>query len=119
MFRSQHWMLQAATVTALMVAGVSPASAQMQPPQNAGSSSLGGAAQGSSLAARDPLRERLQDLNERQLKAVYFECGRIAADRRLEPAEVEFCSIAYDILLRRHFAGDYGALQAWAVAARN
>lgn len=118
MLGSQHRILQAATVTALLVAGPSLTTAQTQAQPSAASNAVDAVtAQGSALPASDALRERLEGLGERQLKAIYVECGRTATDRRLDSGEVQFCSVAYDILLRRHFAGDFAALHAWSAAA--
>lgn len=62
----------------------------------------------------DGLRGRLEALTAPQVKLVYLNCSSQALERRLDGGEAAMCSIAYDVLLRRHFGGDFSALLAWS-----
>ena len=62
----------------------------------------------------DPLRGRLEGLTASQIKQVYLNCSNQAIERRLDGGEAARCSIAYDVLLKRHFGGNFDALLAWS-----
>jgi hypothetical protein len=70
-------------------------------------------------AFQDPTRVQLESLNERDLKTLYRTCSREAIDRHLGSGEIAYCSIAYEVLMNKHFAGDFGALLAWSRANRD
>jgi hypothetical protein len=62
----------------------------------------------------DPLRARLEQLSERDMKLFYSRCSREGLVRRLEGGEAMACSIGYDVLLKKHFAGDFERLLSWS-----
>ena len=66
------------------------------------------------LAAHDTTRAHLERLPALQLKQLYLACSSAAAERALSGGEVSFCSVAYDVLLRSHFRGDFFALLTWS-----
>ena len=65
---------------------------------------------------RDPIRVAMERLSEHELKQFYLQCCREVAERRLDTGETMACSIAYDVLLNNHFAGDFHSLLAWSKA---
>jgi hypothetical protein len=70
--------------------------------------------QPTTLAARDSTRVQMEQLPEQQLKLLYLGCSNAALDRVLGGSEAAFCSIAYDVLLQRHFAGNFHAFLSWS-----
>ncbi|MGH8637485.1 MAG: hypothetical protein ACREUX_14865 [Burkholderiales bacterium] len=70
------------------------------------------------VAARDPVRARFEQLSEREMKLFYTRCSREGISRRLDGGEAMACSIGYDVLLRKHFAGDFERLLAWSRSRR-
>lgn len=116
---SQSW--KAATVLAAVLAtlasGHPVASAQSAPAAAPASETrIGGdvrAAAGDKVALNEP-RARLELLGERDLKTLYRACSRHAMDRRLGSGEIAFCSTAYEVLMKEHFAGDFDAFLAWS-----
>jgi len=65
-------------------------------------------------AAADGLRGRLEALTASQIQVVYLNCSNEAKKRRLDGGEAMMCSVAYDVLLKRHFGGKFEALLAWS-----
>ncbi len=65
---------------------------------------------------RDPLRARIDSLSGSQVKQFYLRCSNAALLGRLDGNEAAVCSIGYDVLLERHFGGDFHALLAWSRA---
>ena len=47
------------------------------------------------------------------LRDYYVSCERGALSGRLTPADVPTCSLAYEVLKRKAFAGDWRRLHAW------
>ena len=64
----------------------------------------------------DPIRDALEQLSEHELKTFYSRCSQESVERRLGGGEAMTCSISYDVLLNRHFAGDFKNLVAWSRA---
>lgn len=62
----------------------------------------------------DSARRLLDAMSADDVKALYLECSGDATQRRLGSGEVVFCSIVYDVLLKRHFDGSFDALLAWS-----
>lgn len=65
-------------------------------------------------AAVEGLRGRLEALTASQIQVVYLNCSNQAMKRRLDGGEAAMCSLAYDVLLKRHFGGNFDALLAWS-----
>ena len=68
------------------------------------------------VAYADPTREALERLSEDKLKAFYVLCSGRSIERRLEGGEAMTCSIGYEVLLSKHFDGDFDGLLAWSRA---
>ena len=64
----------------------------------------------------DLIRDALEELSEHELKAFYSRCSQESVERRLDGGEAMTCSISYDVLLNRHFSGDFKNLVAWSRA---
>jgi hypothetical protein len=64
--------------------------------------------------APDPIRGRIESLSMHEVKQFYLGCSNSALRGRLDSAGTALCSIGYDVLLRRHFGGDFHALLAWS-----
>ena len=64
----------------------------------------------------DPILEAPAQLSEHELKAFYVRCSEQSIERRLDGGEAMACSIAYEILLSKHFGGDFELLLAWSRA---
>ncbi len=62
----------------------------------------------------DSARAGIEALSEREAKQFYLDCSHAALRGRLGSGETAVCSIGYDVLLRRHFGGDFHALLAWS-----
>lgn len=56
----------------------------------------------------------LRELPEQDLKRLYLQCGRAATPGSIGRAGIVLCSVAYEILLKRTFGGDFFALLAWS-----
>jgi hypothetical protein len=67
-------------------------------------------------APSDAARDHLNRLPADQVKSLYVACSDEADRRTLNGGEVAFCSVVYDILLTRHFGGDFHRLLAWSRA---
>jgi hypothetical protein len=65
-------------------------------------------------APTDSARSHLHAMSSDDVKALYLQCSGEATQRRLGSGEVAFCSIVYDVLLKRHFGGSFEALLAWS-----
>jgi hypothetical protein len=65
-------------------------------------------------ADHDAVRAGIEVLSEREAKQFYLDCSRAAVRGRLGSGETAVCSIGYDVLLKRHFGGDFHALLAWS-----
>jgi hypothetical protein len=64
----------------------------------------------------DFVRAALDRLSEHELKAFYAGCSHQSIERRLDGAEAMACSIAYDVLLKKYFGGDFSILLIWSRA---
>lgn len=62
----------------------------------------------------DAARDRLAQLPAATVKQVYAQCSAVSLTRRPGDGEAAMCSIVYDVLLTRHFGGDFHALLAWS-----
>jgi len=62
----------------------------------------------------DAARDRLMQLPADTVKQIYVQCSQQSLTRRLGDGEAALCSIVYDVLLTRHFGGDFHALLAWS-----
>lgn len=60
---------------------------------------------------------QLLTLPEPELKGVYLHCSRESTQRIMGYGEIALCSIVYETVLKRIFAGDFDALLAWSKAA--
>lgn len=70
-------------------------------------------AQLSAWSDHDLLRARMDHLGEPELKALYLNCCDESERRLLGFEEAARCSIAAEVLKRRSFGGDFGAMLAW------
>jgi hypothetical protein len=66
----------------------------------------------------DSVRARLERLSERDMKLFYSRCSQEGLSRRLDGGEAIACSIGYDVLLKKHFAGDFERLLHWSRSQR-
>lgn len=73
---------------------------------------------GNARAIEDPVRARLERLSEREMKQFYSRCSQEGAERRLDGGEAMACSIGYDVLLNKHFDGDFERLLSWSRSDR-
>jgi hypothetical protein len=71
-------------------------------------------AQQQHLVSHEQVQIKLQALPEPELKEAYLHCSREATHRLLGNGEIALCSIVYETLLSRIFAGDFDALLAWS-----
>jgi hypothetical protein len=62
----------------------------------------------------DPVRVRLEQLGEREIKSLYRICSRHAIERRLGSGDIAQCSVVYEVLLAQYFGGNFRALLAWS-----
>ena len=69
-------------------------------------------------ALRDPVRSAMERLSEREIKALYMRCSLEAVERNLDGGEAMICSVGYDVLLRKHFSGNFDSLLTWSRAQR-
>jgi hypothetical protein len=51
-----------------------------------------------------------------QLSSTYLSCSSAATSGRLDTAAIMQCSVAYEVLKRRAFGGDFEKLLAWSKA---
>ena len=65
---------------------------------------------------RDPIRSAMERLSEQEIKAFYTRCSQEAAARRLDGGEAMVCSVSYDVLLKKHFSGNFDLLWTWSRA---
>lgn len=70
-------------------------------------------AQLSAWSDHDLIRTRLDRLGEPELKTLYLNCCDESERRVLGFEEAARCSIAAEVLKRRSFGGDFGAMLAW------
>lgn len=59
-----------------------------------------------------------EQATHQELMAIYVACSNEAEARLLGAGEAAACSIAYETLKRRVFAGDFDALLAWSRSIR-
>jgi hypothetical protein len=64
----------------------------------------------------DAVRQAMERLPAAKLKAFYGSCSQEGIERRLDGADAMACSIGYDVLLNKHFAGDFARFLAWSRA---
>lgn len=81
---------------------------------NSGLQTTDFAPQLSTDVVRDPIRARIEQLSEHDVKRFYLRCNEESLQRRLDSGEASICSIGYDILLTKHFKGNFHALLAWS-----
>lgn len=67
----------------------------------------------------DPLRARIESLSEHEAKQFYLGCSRAAMRGRLDSGQTAVCSVGYDVLLKRHFGGEFEALLTWSRQQRH
>ena len=72
----------------------------------------------STSSTAQPDRSHLAALTVDELRHVYLECDRRAAQALLGAAEAAHCSMAAEELKQRGFGGDFGRLLAWWQAQR-
>jgi hypothetical protein len=104
----------------LLIAAVSGSAAWLAPLQSAGA---GEYPKPSQFRARPTmengappasLRARLEALPETDVKAFYTRCSDASIGGRLDGGEAMACSIGYDVLLQKHFNGDFEGLLSWS-----
>ena len=66
--------------------------------------------------SRDPVRTAIERLSQHEIMAFYARCADEVAGRKLAAGEVMICSIVYDVLLNKHFSGNFDQLLAWSRA---
>ena len=81
-------------------------------------SDVGGSRITEHVASDDPVRGRLERMSEAEMKRFYSRCSDEGLERHLDTGEAMACSIGYEILLQKHFAGDFARLLAWSRAQR-
>ena len=64
--------------------------------------------------AHGSVRAGIEALSMQEAKQFYLDCSRAAMRGRLGSGETAVCSIGYEVLLERHFGGDFYALLAWS-----
>lgn len=70
-------------------------------------------------AGRDSrLVAHFEQVPHQELMAIYVACSNEAEARLLGAGEAAACSIAYEMLKRRVFGGDFDALLAWSRSTR-
>jgi len=72
----------------------------------------------STASTAQPDRSHLAALTVDELRHIYLECDRRAAQTLLGAAEAAHCSMAAEELKQRGFGGDFGRLLAWWQAQR-
>lgn len=75
----------------------------------------------SRAAASAPLPDArlIERLSERQHKVLALRCAHESGKRAFAQGEAAFCSLAWELLRQRSFAGDSDALLAWWRAHRD
>lgn len=68
---------------------------------------------GNPLASRQERLSAYEGLPEHCLKTLVVECTAAANERMLDMGSAANCSMGYEALLRRGFAGDFKAMLAW------
>lgn len=68
---------------------------------------------GHPLAGREEALSRYEALPASCLKTIFLACSRAANAQLLDLGSAAACSLGYEALLRRGFAGDFHALMAW------
>lgn len=99
-------MIKVSTVRIVLSVGVLAASA----PTSSGDAPFGAqqvAAEGNAAVVH------ITQLADADLKAFYLRCSRAAMRGMLGSGETALCSVGYETLLKRTFAGDFTALLAW------
>jgi hypothetical protein len=96
-----------------VAAGPAPADGSKQsrsaPPQRSALHSV----QAFALPA-DPVRTQLEQMDEHGMKRFYARCSQEGLQRRLDGGEAMACSVGYEVLLKKHFGGDFEQLLAWS-----
>jgi hypothetical protein len=69
--------------------------------------------------SRTPDAQLIERLSESQLKVLVLRCSQESSSRALPSGEAAFCSVAWESLKKRSFAGDSDALLAWWRVHRN
>jgi hypothetical protein len=104
----------------LLIAAVSGSAAWLAPLQSVGA---GENSKPSQFRARPTmehgvpsgsLRARLEAMPETDVKAFYARCSDASSERRLDGGEAMACSIGYEVLLQKHFNGDFEGLLSWS-----
>lgn len=62
----------------------------------------------------DLARDTIERFSESEIKAFYARCSDEAAERKLDGGEAMLCSVGYEVLLRKHFSGNFDLLLAWS-----
>lgn len=65
------------------------------------------------LAEREQLLAAFDAMPRTRLQDLFLRCDRESSERLLDLSEAVPCGMALDALLKRQFAGDFGALLAW------
>ena len=60
------------------------------------------------------MRTRLEAMSEKEVKDFYTRCSEESIAQRLDGGEAMACSIGYEVLLQKHFGGDFGRLLVWS-----
>jgi hypothetical protein len=71
------------------------------------------------LTSAEPNQLQLQDAPADALKREYLMCERAATQTRLDPATARACSVLYEQVRDRLFAGSFEALINWWRGARD
>jgi hypothetical protein len=96
--------------------GAEPAGTASVPESRAQGVGMTREMQTATAPSQDPTRGPFERLSERDIKQYYLACAGEAIGRRIGSGEIKACSIAYDVLLTRHFGGDFMALLSWSRA---
>jgi hypothetical protein len=75
------------------------------------------APESTAAAAHRDWRAVVEALSDEQVGRMYVDCGNGTPEGRLGSGETALCSIVYEVLLERHFKGDFDALAAWSRSA--
>lgn len=95
-------------VVLAVVGAMAPAAAEMSP-----AACHVPASEAHPLQDRDGALSRYEQLPQHCLKAMFMRCAAEASEQMLDLGSAAVCSIGYEALLRRGFAGDFHALMAW------
>lgn len=66
------------------------------------------------LPTSEWMRAQLEGMPETEVKAFYARCSDASIGRRLDGGEAMACSIGYEVLLQKHFGGDFERFLAWS-----